>query len=437
MTMKCMGFGPKENKDKFFIYKVVSGVKGVMDLSTVLRLIFEYMIFVAIDLGWKRVLREIRNSLIVTSPVKMRDFRHELEKLDIMKDLASAGAYQMNPVCMLRLHSLAAKQKLLNAKELVVKGGRYASFARECKEQDESEIFMDATEAEEALETAAPEAPDDTPKRPDTGAGNDDGAEASHDGTSEFTKHRNENNDIREYPHAEKTAPKATSICTAVEDDQRQQFYPSTGQHEPMNETGPTRESQLNRPPVPDAPGEEEQSSTSWTTHGPKKARLAFKPWMPPTIAVRKTHSVPWLLMTLTIGAYLVSRSHKIGRLPTVASSKVKWVQRRELSAPCAGSHDATWTTPHQNANVVRCELSEKQRARDETQVYEVWVRTARPRLASFLGIGSPQQRVTFTPADDVPLSSAILQAQTHSNMCMTSLEKGATVTPSPLCSTF
>ncbi|KAG0413230.1 hypothetical protein HPB47_009621 [Ixodes persulcatus] len=41
----------------------------------------------------------------------------------------------------------------------------------------------------------------------------------------------------------------------------------------------------------------------------------------------------------------------------------------------------------------IRCELSEKQRARDETQVYEVWVRTAKPRLAFFLGIGSPEQR--------------------------------------------
>ncbi|KAG0444709.1 hypothetical protein HPB47_013476, partial [Ixodes persulcatus] len=47
------------------------------------------------------------------------------------------------------------------------------------------------------------------------------------------------------------------------------------------------------------------------------------------------------------------------------------------------------------------CELSEKQRARDESQVYDVWVGTARPRLASFLCFGSPEQRVTFTSADD------------------------------------
>ncbi|KAG0439948.1 hypothetical protein HPB47_016455, partial [Ixodes persulcatus] len=50
-----------------------------------------------------------------------------------------------------------------------------------------------------------------------------------------------------------------------------------------------------------------------------------------------------------------------------------------------------------------RCELSEKQRTREESQLYEVWVGTARPRLASILGFGSPEQRVTFTSADDVP----------------------------------
>ncbi|KAG0410991.1 hypothetical protein HPB47_011900, partial [Ixodes persulcatus] len=50
-----------------------------------------------------------------------------------------------------------------------------------------------------------------------------------------------------------------------------------------------------------------------------------------------------------------------------------------------------------------QCELSEKQRTREESQLYEVWVGTARPRLASILGFGSPEQRVTFTSADDVP----------------------------------
>ncbi|KAG0422746.1 hypothetical protein HPB47_001453, partial [Ixodes persulcatus] len=66
---------------------------------------------------------------------------------------------------------------------------------------------------------------------------------------------------------------------------------------------------------------------------------------------------------------------------------------------------------------VPRWELSEKQRARDESQVYEVSVGTARPRLATFLGFRSPAHRVTFTSADDVALTRAILrtQPQTHS----------------------
>ncbi|KAG0415356.1 hypothetical protein HPB47_007468 [Ixodes persulcatus] len=51
-----------------------------------------------------------------------------------------------------------------------------------------------------------------------------------------------------------------------------------------------------------------------------------------------------------------------------------------------------------------RCELSEKQRVRDQSPVYEVWVGTARPRLASFQGFGSPEQRVTFTSGKQVTL---------------------------------
>ncbi|KAG0422271.1 hypothetical protein HPB47_001894 [Ixodes persulcatus] len=31
MTVKCMGFGPMENKDKFFIYTVVSGIKAATE----------------------------------------------------------------------------------------------------------------------------------------------------------------------------------------------------------------------------------------------------------------------------------------------------------------------------------------------------------------------------------------------------------------------
>lgn len=51
-----------------------------------------------------------------------------MRSLSVLQDLASAGAYQMNKVWMLRLHSLAAKQSLVDSKELVIKGGRCLVF---------------------------------------------------------------------------------------------------------------------------------------------------------------------------------------------------------------------------------------------------------------------------------------------------------------------
>lgn len=56
-------------------------------------------------------------------PYRIQDFKQELERLDVLQELASAGAHQMNHVWMLRLHSLAAKQRLVEAKELQIKGG--------------------------------------------------------------------------------------------------------------------------------------------------------------------------------------------------------------------------------------------------------------------------------------------------------------------------
>ncbi|KAG0434231.1 hypothetical protein HPB47_019253 [Ixodes persulcatus] len=57
-------------------------------------------------------------------PYRIQDFRDELRRLEVLKDLASAGPHQMNHVWMLRLHTLQAKQRLVDAKELTVKGGR-------------------------------------------------------------------------------------------------------------------------------------------------------------------------------------------------------------------------------------------------------------------------------------------------------------------------
>ncbi|KAG0433334.1 hypothetical protein HPB47_020018 [Ixodes persulcatus] len=51
-----------------------------------------------------------------------------MESLRVLQELASAGAYQMNHVWMLWLHSPAAKQRLVEAKDLRVKGGRCLVF---------------------------------------------------------------------------------------------------------------------------------------------------------------------------------------------------------------------------------------------------------------------------------------------------------------------
>ncbi|KAM7290252.1 hypothetical protein ISCGN_026899 [Ixodes scapularis] len=48
----------------------------------------------------------------------------ELRRIDVMKDLASAGFHQMNHVWSLKMHTLAAKQRLVDAKELTIKSGR-------------------------------------------------------------------------------------------------------------------------------------------------------------------------------------------------------------------------------------------------------------------------------------------------------------------------
>ncbi|KAM7281706.1 hypothetical protein ISCGN_006257, partial [Ixodes scapularis] len=57
-------------------------------------------------------------------PYRIQDFRLELQRLDLLKDLASAGPHQMNHVWLLRMQSPAAKQRLVEAQELKIKGGR-------------------------------------------------------------------------------------------------------------------------------------------------------------------------------------------------------------------------------------------------------------------------------------------------------------------------
>ncbi|KAM7301592.1 hypothetical protein ISCGN_017111 [Ixodes scapularis] len=61
-------------------------------------------------------------------PYRIQDFKEELEGPNILQELASAGAHQMNRARMLRLHSLSGKQRLVDTKELRNKGGRCLVF---------------------------------------------------------------------------------------------------------------------------------------------------------------------------------------------------------------------------------------------------------------------------------------------------------------------
>lgn len=54
-------------------------------------------------------------------PYRVDHFRAELERLGVMKEIAAIGAYQMNHLWMLTLHTARAKQRLVEARELSVK----------------------------------------------------------------------------------------------------------------------------------------------------------------------------------------------------------------------------------------------------------------------------------------------------------------------------
>ncbi|XP_040071063.1 uncharacterized protein LOC120843703 [Ixodes scapularis] len=57
-------------------------------------------------------------------PYRIDDFREELQRLQVLGDVASFGAYQMNHVWMVAFQSTTAKDQLLAAKELTIKGKR-------------------------------------------------------------------------------------------------------------------------------------------------------------------------------------------------------------------------------------------------------------------------------------------------------------------------
>ncbi|KAH9367286.1 hypothetical protein HPB48_017215 [Haemaphysalis longicornis] len=55
-------------------------------------------------------------------PYRINDFEDEMERLGVIQDVASIGAYQMNYVWAVSTHSAAAKHRLVAAKELRIKG---------------------------------------------------------------------------------------------------------------------------------------------------------------------------------------------------------------------------------------------------------------------------------------------------------------------------
>ncbi|KAG0410045.1 hypothetical protein HPB47_012840 [Ixodes persulcatus] len=55
-------------------------------------------------------------------PYRLGNFRNEIARLAVLKDIAAFGAFRMNHVWMLTLHSSAAKQKLVKERQLQIKG---------------------------------------------------------------------------------------------------------------------------------------------------------------------------------------------------------------------------------------------------------------------------------------------------------------------------
>ncbi|KAM7312682.1 uncharacterized protein ISCGN_009587 [Ixodes scapularis] len=57
-------------------------------------------------------------------PYRIQDFRQEMARCGVLGDIAALGAYQMNHVWMATLRTAEAKRRLVDAKELQVKGLR-------------------------------------------------------------------------------------------------------------------------------------------------------------------------------------------------------------------------------------------------------------------------------------------------------------------------
>lgn len=61
---------------------------------------------------------------ITARPYRIQDFKKGLEKAGVLGEIDAFGSYQMNHVWMVTLKTLLAKQKLVSAATLEVKGKR-------------------------------------------------------------------------------------------------------------------------------------------------------------------------------------------------------------------------------------------------------------------------------------------------------------------------
>ncbi|KAG0428744.1 hypothetical protein HPB47_024303 [Ixodes persulcatus] len=158
----------------------------------------------------------------------------------------------------------------------------YASVARDLRDQEESEMFMDATEAEEVVQAVSQSTLRDERKmQSSTMASNDGRVKASQGGPSKMPASGKEDEGGCEASGSGRTRPQETPSCAEEKGDQVEQPGATMGQDDPMTESNLAGKRQLNPPPDPDFLDETEQSSVPWEQQSSKKPRRVHKPRVP------------------------------------------------------------------------------------------------------------------------------------------------------------
>ncbi|KAG0410637.1 hypothetical protein HPB47_012243 [Ixodes persulcatus] len=154
----------------------------------------------------------------------------------------------------------------------------YASVARDRKDQEESEMFMDATEAEEVVQAVSQSTPsDERQKKSSTMASYDERVTASHGRLSKMSASGREHEGGREASGSGRTRPRETPSCAAEKGDQVELPGATTRQDKPMTGSNLAGKRQLDAPPDPDFLDETEQSSVPWEQQGSKKLQRVHK----------------------------------------------------------------------------------------------------------------------------------------------------------------